>query len=300
MVACAVGTVVALLSATGYASTASDVPPGLVRAPTGCPAPPSVDLVPEEARVEAVVPRSTAPTATDHLGAGIDVRGAVADIRSLSSRFRPVAELVLPSTGMAVTVLSDGPLEVDAEALDQLTRLPLRQPGMFADGRMAEVQQCYAERILEGRELAGHQLRILVPSDPGTCFRAGRLVQLPPDQGADGCDSAGVTLPEVTVRPRLLGWDLAHARSPATVLVTAASPGHPDPDGVLAGLLLHELHHVIENAFGLLPWTGSLRHYEQRAYYVEREVRRHLRARGLPLPRPIRFAVDGAPDSPRG
>lgn len=286
------------MSAAGYASAGITPSDGAVRSPTGCPSLSDVDLVAEADRVETVVPAASAPTVSDHAGAGFDLRGAIEDVRGLSSRFRPVAEFVLASTGMEVTVLSDGPLEVDVDALDRLTRLPLTQPGMFGDTRVAEVQRCYAQRILDGRELAGHSLRILVPADPATCFRGGRLVPLGADAGS--CDSAGVTLPQVSVRPQLLGMDLAHARAPATVLVTAATdPARRDPAGVLAGLLLHELHHVTENAFGLPPWSGSLRHYEQRAYYVERAVRRHLRSRGLTLPRPIRF-LDVPGDAPGG
>lgn len=290
-----VATVVALVtsigaSAAGYASTVVVASDDVLRTPTGCPMVPPPEEIAAEDRVAAVVPRATAPTATDHARAGIDLRGALEDVRSLSSRFQPVADAVLPSTGMHVTVMSDGPIEVDIDELDRLTRLLLTQPDLFRNRRVAEVQRCYGERILRGRELEGHELRVIVPSDPATCFRGGRLVQLDAAMGARTCDSAGATVPELAVRPRILGLELGHARLPATVVVTAATdPAHRDPAGVLAGLLLHELHHVVENAFGLPPWSGSLRHYEQRAYYVEREVRRHLRSRGLRLPRPIAF-----------
>ena len=282
--------VAAVVSAGGYAVAEVAPRDDAVRAPGGCPTPPDLGLVAEEDRVGTVVPAASAPTATDHARSGLDLPGALQDLRDLSDRFRPVAEFVLPSTGIAVTVLSDGPVEVDVEALDRLTRLPLAQPELFGDARVAEVQRCYARRLLVDREFAGHALRLVVPADPATCFQAGRLVSFGAGGGTRSCDSAGVTLPEVSLSPRLLGMDLADARAPATVLVTAATdPGRGDADGVVAGLLLHEFHHVVENAFGLVPWSGSLRHYEQRAYYVEREVRRHLRSRGLALPRPIRF-----------
>lgn len=278
------------VSAGGYAAPVAATSDGAVRTPAGCPTPPSSEMVAEEDRVSSVVPAVTAPTATDHVRAGIDLRGLLDDLRHLSGRFEPVADFVLPSTGIAVTVLSDGPIVVDAEALDRLTRLPLSQPELFRDARVGEVQRCYAQRMLVDRELAGRTLRLLVPADPATCFRAGRLVTFGNDDEARVCDSAGVTLPEVSLSPRLLGMDLADARAPATVVVAAATdPRRGDPELVVAGLLLHEFHHVVENAFGLVPWTGPLRHYEQRAYYVEREVRRHLRSRGLALPRPIRF-----------
>lgn len=291
----AVATAAAVLGAGGYASAGVTASDDAVRAPEGCPTPPAIGVVPEKDRVDSVVPAASAPTATDHARAGVDLRGAYEDVRQLTARFHPVAEFVLPSTGIAVTVLSDGPIEVDAEAFDRLTRLPLTQPEMFRDARVAEVQRCYARRMLVDRELAGRTLRLVVPADPATCFRAGRLVAFGGEGEARACDSAGVTLPQVSLSPRLLGMDLADARAPATVIVTAATdPQQGDADRVLAALLLHELHHVVENAFGLVPWSGSLRHYEQRAYYVEREVRRHVRSRGLALPQPIRFPDPGA------
>lgn len=291
------GTVIVAVVAAGASGLAAPVgstSDDAVRTPAGCPAPPPFEMVAEEDRVGSVVPAATAPTATDHARAGIDVRGALEDLRALSGRFEPVAEFELPSTGIAVTVLSDGPIEVDVEAFDRLTRLPLVQPELFRDARVGEVQRCYARRMLVDRELAGRALRVLVPADPATCFQAGRLVTFGSGEEARACDSAGVTLPEVSLSPRLLGMDLADARAPATVVVAAATdPRHDDPGRVIAGLLLHEFHHVVENAFGLVPWSGPLRHYEQRAYYVEREVRRHLRGRGLALPRPIRFPDPG-------
>lgn len=280
---------VAGLSAAGYASAVVVTPGDVVRSPSGCPVPLPQDLVAEEDRVATVVPRATAPTATDHARDGFDLRGALDDVRALSGRFVPVASFVLPSTGLDVTVLSDGPITVDVEALDRLTRLSLAQPGLFRNARVAEVQRCYGDRILDAGELAGHELRLVVPADPATCFRGGRLVALDSPSDVATCDSAGVTLPEVSIRPRLLGLDLAHARAPATIMVTASTSPGRDAEGALAGLLLHELHHLVENAFGLTPWSGSLNHYEQRAYYVEREVRRHLRSRGLRLPRPVAF-----------
>lgn len=284
-----------VISAGGYGSTVVVASDDVVRTPTGCPLVPPMDTVAEPDRVAAVVPKDQAPTATDHARADFDLPGALRDVRHLGAGFEPVAEAVLPSTGMHVTVLSDGPLEVDVEELDRLTRIPLTQPELFRNARVTEVQRCYADRILRGRELAGRPLRILVPSDPSTCFRGGRLVSLRGGLDVRACDSAGVTFPEVDLRPGLLGLELAEVSVPATVILTAATaPGRPDPEGVLAGLLLHEFHHVVENAFGLTPWSGSLRHYEQRAYYVEREVRRHLRSRGLALPRPIRFVGDAA------
>lgn len=282
------------VSAGGYASAVVVASDDAVRTPTGCPMVSPMDVIAEEDRVATVVPVETAPTAADHARTDFDLFGALADARELGSDFRPVADAVLPTTGLHVTVLSDGPLDVDVDELDRLTRLPLTQPELFRNARVAEVQRCYADRILEGRELAGHVLRILIPSDPATCFRGGRIVSLRGDLDARSCDSAGVTFPEVDLRPAVLGLELGQASLPATVVLTAATdPGRSDAGRALAGLLLHELHHVVENAFGLSPWSGSLRHYEQRAYYVEREVRRHLRRRGLALPRPIRF-VGGA------
>lgn len=280
------------LAATSLAASPAVVAQEVVRAPRGCPALSAPDMVAEQDRVATRVPEATAPTATDHASSGFDLPGVVGDLRSLSSRFAPVAEFVMPATGIAVTVLSDGPLEVDPEALERLALLSLEDPAIFTDTRVAEVQRCYAQRLLGDRELAGHELRVIVPSDPHLCFAGGRLTPVPATGFADACDSAGVTIPEVSIRPRVLGIGIGEARSPATVLVTAAAPpDHPDPEARLAALLLHELHHVTENAFGLTPWSGSLRHYEQRAYYVEREVRRHLRARDVSLPLPVGFVA---------
>lgn len=262
-----------------------------VRAPRGCPPPGGRDEVPAEDRVTTVVPEATAPTAADHAAAGgVDLRAAVEDVRRMATRFVPVAEFELPSTGIVVSVLSDGPVEVDVEAFDRLWRLLFDDPDVFRDRRVATVQRCYLRRLVEERELAGHELRVVVPADPSTCFLGGRFVPVGEDGFAASCDSAGVALPRLELGLRPFGLSVVDAASPATVLVTAAAvPGHPDPETRVAWLLLHELHHVVENAFGLTPWSGSLRHYEQRAYYVERELRRHLAERGVRPPLPIRY-----------
>lgn len=285
----AAAAVVALSAATLPGPVVSHAE-GATRTPRGCPELRPPDQVPDAERVTTIVPADTAPTATDHLAPGIDVRAALSELRSLLTGFAPAASFELPSTGMAVTVLSDGPIDVDVAAFDRLLRLSLDDPDLFADGRVADVQRCYARRLLEDREFAGRSLRVFVPSDPSQCFRGGRLASLGSDGFAASCDSSGVTVPELDLRPSLFGLELAEVTVPATVILTAsAPPGDRDPDARLAYLLLHELHHVIENGFGLTPWTGSLRHYEQRAYYVERRIRRHLAASDVPVPRPIRF-----------
>jgi hypothetical protein len=293
--AAAAAAVVALGAAALPDPVVSDAA-GATRTPRGCPELRPADHVPEAERVTTIVPADSAPTATDHLAPGLDVRAALSELRSLLAGFAPAASFELPSTGMAVTVLSDGPIEVDVDAFDRLLRLSLDDPDLFADGRVADVQRCYARRLLEEREFAGRPLRVFVPSEPAQCFRAGRLAPLGSDGFAASCDSSGVTLPELDLRPSLFGLELAEVTVPATVILTAsAPPDDRDPDTRLAYLLLHELHHVVENGFGLTPWTGSLRHYEQRAYYVERAVRSHLTAAGVAVPRPIRFP--GASDA---
>jgi hypothetical protein len=289
------GAAMAVLAQPAPAAT----PAGAIRTPPGCDGIRAADTVADADRVLTVVPPDTAPTAMDHVLPGVDVPAALAEFREILTGFTPVAAFELPSTGMQVTVLSDGALEVDAAAFDRLLRLSLDAPEVFADGRVADVQRCYARRLLHERELAGRSLRVLVPADPAQCFRAGRLVAITGEADAAACDSAGITLPAVDLRPTLFGLPLAELAAPATVVLTAAAPpGDPDADGRLARLLLHELHHVVENAVGLTPWNGSLREYEQRAYYVERSVRRHLRDAGMPLPQPVRFRSDAEVPSP--
>lgn len=266
----------------------SSSPQGVARGADGCEVRAVDEDTPDEQRVATVVPEHAAPTAMDHARPGIDLRHSLLDVQRLLAGYEPVAEFTLPSTGMHVTVLSDGPLHVDPEAFDRLVRLPITQPRMFGDAQIAEIQGCYARRLLDGQEFAGRVLRVFVPSSPARCFRSGVMVN-----AEVGCDSAGVTLPQVELRPQLFGVEVGAAALPATVIVTAASRlGDPNAETRLASVLLHELHHVTENGFGLMPWAGSLRHYEQRAYYVERAVREHLRRHGLPLPRPIRFVPD--------
>lgn len=272
-----------------FVTPSGDVAGGVARGAAGCEVQLPDDSTPMDERVESVVPGSTAPTAMDHARPGVNVRESLAEVQALLSRFAVVAEFTLPSTGMQVSVLSDGPLQVDPDAFDRLVRLPLTQPRMYGDAAIAEIQGCYARRLIDEREFAGRVLRVFVPASPSRCFRNGILVDAGHGDGNE-CDSAGVTLPQVELRPQLFGLEVGGAALPATVIVTAAVPrGHPDPDGRLARVLLHELHHVTENGMGLTPWAGSLRHYEQRAYYVERSVRRHLDRHGLALPRPIRF-----------
>lgn len=269
------------------------------RAPSGCGALPAHTTADIGRRVTDRVPRTAAVTVVDHAVArGVDVRGAIADLRALHQRLRVRVRSTLPSTGIDVEVLSDGDVDVDLTALDALMRVPLEHHEHVEDPRLAAVLACYHRRIVAEREFAGTRLRLVVPADPRTCFRAGRLVVDGTNSDRLRCNAAGFTLPGAA-ELRVFGLDIVRLSSPPTIVVTPGiDPTSADPAGVLARLLTHELVHHYDNQMGLLPWTGSLAGYEQRAYYVERSVARARR--GEPLPRAIRFPTADQGAAPRG
>lgn len=276
--------VVAVVWSTTSAPIANADGPATV-APPGCPALPDHTPTDDGVRVGDVVPPEAAATAVDHARfGGVDVPGAVRDLHGVLSTYQPVAEAALASSGMRVAVLSDGPLEVDLDALDALARTWLERTDLYDDPRMRALVSCYRRRVLDERELAGSTLRIFVPADPRTCFNAARLVDR-----ADGCTALGVTFPRVPGSLRVLGVEVARLRNHATIIVSPGVERHRGADLALARELVHELSHHIDNALGLPPWAGSLTQYEQRAYYVETVVGARVAADPSVLPLAIRY-----------
>lgn len=238
-------------------------------------------------RISEVAPTTTAPTAVDNYPGADDepLRGAIAALRRDLPDFRTVASGVLPASGLDVEIRSDGPVEISLEELDRLTREVLRPETPYGDATVDAWMACNARRVLDEQVLAGRRLRILLPSDPQTCFRAARFTTDP----HGGCDSHGVSLPEIDAKPRFLGFTLARLEAPPTIVVAPGEPYAVEAATRTARLLVHEFVHHVDNALGNLPWNGSLRRYEQRAYFVERTLVNRPPLQWRDLPRPVRF-----------
>lgn len=287
---------VVALSATSTAGwvgfDASDVPadPTATRAPAGCPTLPDHADQDNGRRVRDVIPRDAAATAVDHANrGGVDIPGALQDFRELMSASSVISEIELPSTGLVVEVRSDGQLAIDPTALDELALAPLMLHHRFDDPRLSTLARCYERRIVHERELAGSRLRLFVPADPRTCFRAGRLTAAGDDPAVLRCDASGITFPVLPGSVRVLGVEVARLRSEAMIVVATGADSAETAPSIVALKLAHELVHHYDNAMGLLPWSSPLSHYEQRAYYIESRLRRWYDRPHRSLPLPFRF-----------
>lgn len=285
-------------STLGWASLGAAPPqldPTATRAPAGCDPLPSHDERDGGRRVRDVIPPGAAATAVDHAArGGIDVPGALRDFRELVAGYTTVAAVELPSTGMIVDVRSDGPIQVDATALDALAIAPLMLHHRFDDPRLSSLAVCYERRIVHQRELAGSRLRVYVPSDPRACFRAGRLTADPVGDGVRWCDASGITLPALSGPVRLFGMEVARLRTESSIIVAPGVANRRQAQPIVALELAHELVHHYDNVMGLPPWVSSLRHYEQRAYYIENRLREWYAAPDQELPLPIRYVAHQA------
>lgn len=268
----------------GLGVVAASAPPR----PAAC-ATPHEHGIPE--RIQQVAPPASAPTAVDHYARGSEereeapLRGAIEAVRRKLVDYGRVAAGTLPSSGIEVEVLADGPLEVSLEELDRLLVALLRPETPYGDPTVDAWMACNARRVLDERVLAGDRLRLLVPSNPHTCFRAARFTTDP----HGGCDSHGVSLPEIDARPQVLGFTLARLEAPSTIAIAPGEPYAVEAATRAARLLVHEFVHYVDNELGNPPWAGSLRRYEQRAYFVERTLAERAPRDWLMLPRPVRF-----------
>jgi hypothetical protein len=189
-------------------------------------------------------------------------------------------------TGLEVSVHSDGDVVVDRQAFDDTVALMFRHAAAADDPQVAALWGCYAIRTGKG-ELAGRQLRLVVPADPGACFNDLAITR--PQEG--NCDARGLALPTVDLRPQAaLVGDVARLEFPATAFVTAGRSDHA-AEQVAAEVLLHELVHVLDNAFGIPGEPGRWESYERRAYAVQGIVK----AATGSLPRSVRYPGTRAP-----
>jgi hypothetical protein len=282
-----------LAAAVFLAACAAPQPPrhvvGAITVPDGCP-----DLLANLERIVAAeMPPPEARVVASRADTAIDVWGhrALAElrlpdladfVRSFHSEYPVVADGRLPSAGIDGEVRSDGHVEVDLDALDELLRLTLT--AAYPDLRFRALMYCYQGRLLSDGELEDRQLRIYVPGDPTVCFQ-GPILQ---PRGEGGCDAVGIAIPELTLEvPGLrLRW-------PATIVV---SPGHhpsrlPSPEEQAALTTIHELVHFLDNKMGAYPHPATLVEYEQRANYAASALRL-MAARGeVEIPIPFRWPL---------
>ncbi len=255
--------------------------------PAGCHVPedPSLDDRSDGMPIAQAQPPERTRTVAHHATAiAVDVPEALRRVRALVGGAQPVVAHTLSASGIEVEVLSDGPLEVDTAELGEVFAAPLHGEGV-EDPDLRSVLACYRHRIVEGRELEGMRVRVLVPSDPSVCLhRLVRGVDAPP---GTPCRSGGVTLPASDVS---IGGFVRLRGSPMIVLAPSAVHRDPErPGRALTRILLHEAVHLYDNAMGLFPRPGELMAYEQRASYVEVSLVQRYAEQGRELPRPIRY-----------
>lgn len=275
-----IASVARYMAATAVAAQPAEI----VRVPPGCPGLPPPRATPSAQQVAQVIPRESAPTAVDHVDPAMNLGAMLTDARKLLGGFAVITRFTLPSSGIELEIRSDGPITVDQAEMDVIARLPLEQHATFSDARVAALLGCYRERVVVERELEGTRLRVYVPSDHAACFRLGRISRVGEGAFAATCDAAGVTLPGLPLKMKLLGMDVANLTNEATIVVSGAAVSVEQAEERLSYFLLHEMIHHYDNSLGLRPWSESLSNYERRAYYVERTFREQFRdAGGLPV-----------------
>jgi hypothetical protein len=198
--------------------------------------------------------------------------GAAWDLVRAPFRWSSAGAVVAPASGLSVEVFTDGPgVEVDTGEIDRLLGTVLTLD--VADARLAALLECYRERVIDGGELAGVTLRVIVPSDPAVCLQGGRLLSR---EVGGRCDAAALMLPPMGLRP-------------GTVVIAPGRSTPVEAERRAAIVLAHELVHQLDSHLGLYPSPWTWRAFEQRAHYVERAVDELDAGGEIDLPRPIRW-----------
>lgn len=242
-------------------------------------------------------PGTRVATIYDHLAASdVTVVGLWDSLQRVSREFVHRMTLVLPTTGILVEVHSDGPVEVDPVAFDQLVAtITGDHAGVAPD--VAELLACYHESIVDARRLDARRLRLILPSDPIQCLPAALLrADDAPLLGSGDCGSTGVTLPAMTASLGFPGLELlALSTVPTIVVAPGVDGGHESPARAAALVLAHELVHYLDNQMGNLPELSvrGMRRYERRAYWLEDVLDRRDADGLVELPHPIRYPAAG-------